>query len=174
MTAGLYAVSLAGVTSLQAATDAQLGADRAPAAGAVEQLRDTHDAMERRLEKLATAYSAAASGYTAIAQGIAGHEQALAALGDQVTSAAGTVSKLSVPAFTFSAPTVARPGAVSRPAAVARPSSGSGSPAAGSSRPAAAPAPAPTMAALPTVAAAPPAAAKPTVNACTTASGKPC
>jgi hypothetical protein len=129
MTAGLYAVSLAGVTALQSATDAQLAADRAPAAGALAQLRSTHDAMESSLDRLAGAYTKAADGYQAITDGIAGHEQALAVLRQQVSAAAGSAAALTVPSL-------------SRLPAV------SGSPVAVSSRP--------------------------VVNACTTASGKPC
>jgi hypothetical protein len=129
MTAGLYAASLAGVTVLQSATDAQLAADRAPAAGAVAQLKSTHDAMEGSLDGLAGAYTKAADGYQAITDGIAGHEQALAALRQQVKAAAGSAAALSVPSLP-------------RLPAV------SGSAATGGSRP--------------------------VVNACTTASGKPC
>ena len=99
MTAGLYAVSLAGVTALQSATDAQLAADRAPAAGAVAQLRGTHDAMESGLARLAGAYTKAADGYRAITDGIAGHEQALTALEQQVKAAAGSAAALSVPSL---------------------------------------------------------------------------
>jgi len=99
MTAGLYALSLAGVTALQAATDAQLAADRAPAAGAVAQLKSTHDAMEGSLDRLASAYANVANGYQAITDGIVGHEQALAALRQQVEAAAGSAAALSVPSL---------------------------------------------------------------------------
>ncbi|HEY4945024.1 MAG TPA: hypothetical protein VIH94_02640 [Candidatus Limnocylindrales bacterium] len=129
MTAGLYAVSLAGVTALQSAADTQLAADHAPAAGAVAQLKTTHDAMESSLSALAGIYSKAANGYEAISSGIAQHEQALAALRAQVSAATGSAAALSVSSL-------ARLPAVSTSAA------------AGSSRP--------------------------VVNACTTASGKPC
>ena len=129
MTAGLYALSLAGVTALQSATDAQLAADRAPAAGAVAQLKSAHDAMEDSLTRLAGTYAKAANGYQAITDGIVEHEQALSALRQQVRAVAGSAAALSVPSL-------------SRLPAV------SGSAVAGSSRP--------------------------VVNACTTASGKPC
>lgn len=99
MTAGLYAVSLAGVTVLQSATDTQLAADRAPAAGAVAQLKSTHDAMEGSLDRLAGAYTKAADGYQAITDGIAWYEQALAALEQQVKAAAGSAAALSVPSL---------------------------------------------------------------------------
>lgn len=194
MTAGLYAVSLAGVTSLQSAADAQLAADRAPAEGVVAQLKSTHDAMEDSLARFASAYTRAANGYQAIAKGIAGHEQALASLGHQVQAAAGSAAALSVPTITlptFSAPTLAGGG---------RPASGaSGSAAGGGVRPrtaasapsvsapgvstpnvsapgvSAASVPAPVLAPLPVVSnSAPVVNTPPVVNACTTASGKPC
>jgi len=129
LTAGLYAVSLAGVTVLQSATDAQLAADRAPAAGAVAQLKSTHDAMDNGLGRLADAYTRAAVGYQAISVGIDGHEQALAALRQQVNAAAGSAAALSVPSL----PRL--------PAVSVGVASG---------------------------------ASRPVVNACTTASGKPC
>jgi len=129
MTAGLYALSLAGVTALQSATDAQLAADRAPAAGAVAQLKSTHDAMEGSLDRLASAYAKVANGYQAITDGIVGHEQALAALRQQVEAAAGSAAALSVPSLS-------RLPAVSGSAVTVR--------------------------------------SRPVVNACTTASGKPC
>ena len=129
MTAGLYALSLAGVTALQSGASAQIAADSAPAAGAVAGLERAHDAMEHRLETLASMYATAASRYRTISDGIAGHEQALAALGQQVKAAAGSAGALSMP-------NVAPLPAVST------------SVASGGSRP--------------------------VVNACTTASGKPC
>jgi hypothetical protein len=167
MTAGLYAISLAGVTSLQSATDAQLAADRAPAAGAVAQLKSTHDEMESSLEELSRTYSKAANGYQAITSGIAGHEQALAALGKQVTAAARSAAALSVPTFS-------RPSAVYSPAAT-----GGSQPAAAISAPdVAAPgvaAPVPALAPLPAVpVSVAVVSSKPVTNACTTASGKPC
>jgi hypothetical protein len=129
MTAGLYALSLAGVTALQSATDAKLAADHAPAAGAVAQLKSTHDAMEGSLDRLAGAYAKVANGYQAITDGIVGHELALAALRRQVEAAAGSAAALSVPSLS-------RLPAVSGSAVTVR--------------------------------------SRPVVNACTTASGKPC
>ena len=60
MTAGLYAVSLAGVTALQHDTDARLAAERAPASAAVEALRSAHDALDADLVGLSAGYSGAA------------------------------------------------------------------------------------------------------------------
>ena len=97
MTAGLYAITLAGVTALQSASDLQVAADRVPAADAVVGLKSAHDAMESSLGRLTGAYTHAADGYTGIANGIVGHEKALAKLGQQVQSAAGWAAALSVP-----------------------------------------------------------------------------
>jgi hypothetical protein len=129
MTAGLYAISLAGVAMLQSASDLQLAADRAPAADAVAGLKSAHDAMEASLGTLSGAYAHAADGYKGIAKGIVGHEQALAALRQQVEAAAGSAAALSVPSLS-------RLPAVSGSAVTVR--------------------------------------SRPVVNACTTASGKPC
>ncbi len=159
MTAGLYAVSLAGVTALQSASDSQLAADSAPAAGAVAQLRSTHDAMENSLAKLSDAYTKAASGYQAITAGIAGHEHALATLGRQVTAAARSAAALSVPTF-------------SRAPAISGGATGGSRPAAALSVPSVS---VPSIAALPAVStSAAVVSSRPVVNACTTASGKPC
>jgi hypothetical protein len=127
-TAGLYAISLAGVTVLQTSTDAQLATDRAPAADAIERLRQSHDALESRLTQLDGAYATAADQYKAVTDGIAGHEKALDNLGKQVTKAAGSAAALSVPSTRL-------PG-ISRSTTYV--------------------------------------SSKPAVNACTTASGKPC
>jgi hypothetical protein len=188
MTAGLYAISLAGVTALQSASDLQLAADRAPAVDAVAGLKSAHDAMESSLGKLTGAYTHAANGYTGIANGIVGHEKALAKLGQQVQSAAGWAAALSVPPVSITPPRLT--GAASAYSApVARsgaPVARSGAPSVANSAPAAAnpasaaAAPAPVVAAprpapLPVVSISPPVVAPPPpVHACTTASGKPC
>jgi len=163
MTAGLYAISLAGVAMLQSASDLQLAADRAPAADAVAGLKSAHDAMEASLGTLSGAYAHAADGYKGIAQGIVGHEHLLAALGEQVQAAAGSAAALSVPVISL------------RPAGSATGYGGSGGRMSGPA--AAAPVSAgsvPKQAPLPVVSVSAPVVSKPAVNACTTASGKPC
>ncbi len=160
MTAGLYALSLAGVSGLQSAADTQLAADRAPAAGAVAGLRTAHDAMEADLGTLTGAYAHAASEYAAITRAIAGHEQSLATLGKQVQAAAGLAAALSVPRISLA------PGGSGGSWAS---SSGAAAPAQGRGVPALNVAPLPVVS---SGAAAP--ASRPVVNACTTASGKPC
>ncbi len=188
MTAGLYAISLAGVTALQSASDLQLAAERVPAADAVAGLKSAHDAMESRLGTLSGAYAHAADSYTGIANGIVGHEKALAKLGQQVQAAAGWASALSVPAVSIAPPILSGSPGSGAPVArgtspVARtsaPAAGNSAPVAANPAPAAAAAPAPVVVApkppppLPVVSISPPVVAPPPVHACTTASGKPC
>ncbi len=131
MTAGMYAASLAGVAALQATSDAQVAAERAPAEDAIARLRASHASLESRLAQLDGAFATAADEYKVVADGIAAHEKALAKLGKQVKSDAGSAAALSVSA----APAARLPG-VSRTTVYV--------------------------------------SSKPAVNACTTASGKPC
>jgi len=97
VTAGLYAVSLAGVTALQAGTDARLAADRAPAAAAIAALRETHDATEADLTRIEAAYASAAAAYQAAVDAIGGHETALIDLGKRVAAVEGSAAALKVP-----------------------------------------------------------------------------
>ncbi len=182
MTAGLYAISLAGVAALQSASDLKLAADRAPAADAVAGLKSAHDAIEASLGTLNGAYTHAADGYQGIAKAIVGHEQALAKLGQQVQSAAGWAAALSVPVISLapvppnasasgSGVPATRGAAPATRSAAAAPAAGGPAPAAAPAAVVAVPAPAP----LPVVSvSAPVSAPAPVVHACTTASGKPC
>jgi hypothetical protein len=118
VTAGVYAISLAGVTGLQAASNAQLAADRAPAIDAVAQLKASHDALDAGLSKLDGAYTDAASRYSAITDQIAGHENDLSQLGSQVKAAEGSASTLTVPTVSrLPAVSTTRTTYVSKPAA---------------------------------------------------------
>jgi hypothetical protein len=99
VTAALYAVSLAGVTALQAGTDARLAAERAPAAAAVDALRTSHDRTEADLARIAAGYSGAAATYQRIADEIGSHEAALGLLGERVAAVEGSAASLSVPTF---------------------------------------------------------------------------
>ncbi|HYN47297.1 MAG TPA: hypothetical protein VER83_00435 [Candidatus Nanopelagicales bacterium] len=115
VTAGLYAVSLAGVTGLQADTDARLAAERAPAAAAVDVLRTSHDRAEADLARIAAGYGDAATTYQQIADSIASHEAALGVLGERIAAVEGSAAALRVP-------TVSRlPTVSSRTVYVARP-----------------------------------------------------
>jgi hypothetical protein len=97
VTAGLYAVSLAGVTGLQAGTDARLAAERAPAAAAVDALRVSHAMAEAELARIAAGLDGATSTYGLIADDIAGHEAALGLLAAQVSKVEGSAASLRVP-----------------------------------------------------------------------------
>lgn len=113
--AALYAVSLAGVTALQAANDARVAGERAPASAAIDALRRSHDATEAELARLDAAYAGAAEAYRQVADALGGHEKALDALGQQVAAVEGSAATLRVPSVHL--PTVApRTVAVARPA----------------------------------------------------------
>ncbi len=117
VTAGLYAVSLAGVTALQAGTNAQLAAERAPAAAAVDALRTNHDQVDADLARIAAEVSRTSATYQQIADGIASHEAALESLDARVAAVEGSAASLHVR-------TIARlPSVSSRPVYVARPAS---------------------------------------------------
>ncbi|MEO8469053.1 MAG: hypothetical protein ABI573_05245 [Chloroflexota bacterium] len=83
---GVYAFSLATVTALQAATDRQLIADRAPVGEAIDLLGTNHDQLTQNLEAARARYVVAADGYSAIAGGLeelhGRLDQLAAALGD--------------------------------------------------------------------------------------------
>ena len=97
VTAGLYAVSLAGVTALQHDTDARLAAERAPASATVEALRSAHDALDADLAGLSAGYSGAAETYRVLADRIGAHKSALTSLEKRVAAVEGSASSLRVP-----------------------------------------------------------------------------
>lgn len=100
VTAGIYAASLAGVTTLQAGADARLAAERAPAAAAADALTSSHDRAEAELARIAAGFSGEAGTYQQIADDIAGHEAELAFLGAQVAAIEGSAASLRVPTIT--------------------------------------------------------------------------
>ena len=100
--AGIYAVSLAGVTALQSATDQAVIGERAPLGAATSTLSGGHDAVEADLERAARTYGEAAAGYDLLGSRLDEMETALDAL-------AGTVSQVSGAAM-------ALPGHVTLPA----------------------------------------------------------
>jgi hypothetical protein len=112
-TAGLYAISLASVTTLQAGTDARRAAERAPAAAAVDALRTSQDQTEAALARIEAGLDGASATYGQIADAVAGHEAALRLLGARVAAIEGSAASIRVP-------TVSRlPAVSSRPVAVA-------------------------------------------------------
>lgn len=96
--AGAYAISLAGVTALQASADAGLAAAREPLAAAIAEQRASHDRLERVVEEAAAAYADVAGTYAAILDVLGDHEGGLAALEREVAAAEGSAERLAVPA----------------------------------------------------------------------------
>ena len=96
--AGVYAVTLAGVTGLQAGTDAVLAAARDPIAAAIAEQQAEHDRLEASVDAASAAYAEAAARYAAVLEALGDHEGALAALAGDVAAAEGSAAKLVVPA----------------------------------------------------------------------------
>jgi hypothetical protein len=96
--AGIYAASLAGVTALQASTDAGLAAERQPLAAAIGEQRALHDGLDTALAQAADGYGEAAAAYAAILEALGAHEADLAALREAVAAAEGSAAGLTAPA----------------------------------------------------------------------------
>jgi len=92
--AGIYAVSLAGVAALQSTTDRALIDERAPLDAATTALSGGHDAVETDLEGAVRAYGDAAAGYDGLGPRLDEMETSLDAL-------AGTVSRVTGAARTL-------------------------------------------------------------------------
>ncbi len=116
VTAGVYAISLAGVTALQAGTDARLAAERAPAGAAVDALRASHDAAESDLARISAAYADTAATYQRVADEIASHEAGLGTLAASVATIEGSAASLRVPTVARLPSVSTRTVVVSRPA----------------------------------------------------------
>ena len=86
--AGIYAVSLAGVAALQSATDRAVMEERAPLGAATSTLAGGHDAVETDLERAARGYGDAIASYDRLGPRLDAMETSLDAL-------AGTVSQVS-------------------------------------------------------------------------------
>ena len=97
VTAGLYAVSLAGVTALQSQADAVLAADRRPLADAVEAVAARRDALERDLRATVGSLNAASTAYGATRDGSAALEATVAALSRQVETVSGAAAAVRMP-----------------------------------------------------------------------------
>ena len=94
VSAGVYAASLAGVTTLEAGQEAALAADRAPAADALATLRAHNDRLAAQVEAAAAAFDAAAGGYRRIASGLDRLDRHLAKLGATVARIEGAAVAL--------------------------------------------------------------------------------
>ena len=89
----IYAISIAGVASIQSTTDRALIAKQAPADDAATRLRDGHDALEARLASAAAAYARAAAGYDALVTTLDTTETALGDYAGRVEAVTGASSR---------------------------------------------------------------------------------
>ncbi len=90
----IYAISIAGVASIQSTTDRALIAKQAPADDAATRLRDGHDALEARLASAAAAYARAAAGYDALVTTLDTTETALGDYAGRVEAVTGASKSL--------------------------------------------------------------------------------
>lgn len=100
-----YAVTLAGVTALQAQSEAALIADRAPVVAGIDAIAARNDQLAAALTTAGTEYQAASEAYLANGGRLADLEQALASLASKVAKIDGVSRSLPSAA---SLPTVRR------------------------------------------------------------------
>ena len=89
-----YGVALALVTGLQASGEAEINADRAPLATAIDRIAAGHDRLGLKLDGAAGQYTAAAGGYQSVVDGLSGIEARLGALAKSVTAVDGAARAL--------------------------------------------------------------------------------
>ena len=92
LSAGAYAVSMAGVTALQAATVQAESDGYAPTSDAIDLLKTQHDELETRLRIATDAYNTAAGTYGNVSDSLKAYEQQLQALAKQVTKTKGSAA----------------------------------------------------------------------------------
>jgi len=85
LSAGAYAVSLAGVTSLQSASERVLVANSDPAAEVLDLLQEHHDRLDARLAAAGASYDQAAAAYQEVTDGLGALETRLGALAKGVS-----------------------------------------------------------------------------------------
>lgn len=90
----IYAISMAGVASIQSKADQTLTARQAPADDAATRLRDGHDALDARLARAAAAYARAAAGYDALVTTLDTTETALGDYAGRVAAVSGAAKSL--------------------------------------------------------------------------------
>jgi hypothetical protein len=113
LSTGVYALSLAGVTGLQSGQNAQLAADRGPAADVATRLEAANADLEARLAAAQSAFDASASTYSSVTDDLASYEGRLKALGETI---GGLVKGASVSVPTGgSLPRVSSGGSVAKP-----------------------------------------------------------
>lgn len=89
-----YAVTLAGVTALQAQGEAALIADRAPVVAGIDSIAARNEQLAAALSAAGTEYQAASDAYVANGGRLADLEQALAALASKVAQIDGVSRSL--------------------------------------------------------------------------------
>jgi hypothetical protein len=98
ISAGAYAVSLAGVTALQSAADARVIAEREPIRLAAEAAAADHQALETALRQAADRYGALAARYDGAGGGMADLEGSLDDLAARAAALTESAASLSAPA----------------------------------------------------------------------------
>ena len=113
LSAGAYAVGLAGVTALQAQSEEVMLADRGPTTQAIDRISAAHDLPEGRADRAAAAYARATSGYDAVGLGLVDVEARLSRLADVVGTIEGAARALparaALPTVGHAVSAVARP-----------------------------------------------------------------
>jgi hypothetical protein len=94
VSAGSYALMLAGVAGLQSAGDAQLAADRAPLRAAIDDLVSAHDRLTDTVNRAGQAYEQAAAAYDATGSQFTGLESVLGDLAGNVSAINGAAKSL--------------------------------------------------------------------------------
>ena len=109
----LYAISVAGVTALQSASDRDLIRRQSPAEDAAARWRLGNDHLETTLGRASDAYAGAADRYRALAPGIDGMETSLDSLAGRIQAVGGAAKALpdrvSLPKMPRTAPAATRP-----------------------------------------------------------------
>ena len=94
LSAGLYAVSLAGVTTLESSSEQAVSAAQAPAVSAIRAVSAGHDDLERQVAASGSAYEAAAGRYQRAASELGSLESQLESLSASVGRVTGVTSAL--------------------------------------------------------------------------------
>ncbi len=110
--AAVYAVSLAGISLLQASSDADLAASRQPYMDAVARSRSANDRLEAAITKANTDARALVAAYAAAGDDVAAYEARLDKLASLVAdvqgSAAALPTRISLPKVTVTAISTSR------------------------------------------------------------------
>lgn len=94
LSAGAYALSLAGVTALQAQSEAAIAADRVPTAEAISQLAAQNDSLEADARRARLTYDRAMGAYDRVGQTLAEVEGRLGELAKTVEAVDGAARAL--------------------------------------------------------------------------------